>query len=66
MNYIVNLPKDKWHTCSRCRGTGRVEEVEDLHRSAGIVPCRKCAGGIVKMETISQEEYDKRKSLDAN
>ena len=25
--------------CTRCNGKGQVEEVRDLHRSAGIIPC---------------------------
>lgn len=60
MKYIVNLPMDQWHTCTRCGGKAELVLTEDLHRSAGLIPCTYCSGGTVKQETISQEEYDRR------
>lgn len=43
----VDLPKDQWHTCQICDGTGSYYMSGDLHKSGGIVPC-SCHNGIRK------------------
>jgi hypothetical protein len=60
--YIVSLPKSRWRKCDTCAGSGSYFMQGDLHKSSGTVPCQNCHNGIVKQETISEEEY-LRKSI---
>jgi transcription elongation factor Elf1 len=54
---IKRLPKDKWHTCPSCSGTGLVQQQEDLHRSAGTIPCPNhcCEGGMIKSILVEEQ-----------
>lgn len=46
--------------CPRCHGAGYWEEPGDLHRSAGIVPCRECDGsGWITVEVIDTDARPK-------
>ncbi len=48
----VKLKPDEWYTCRVCNGTCSYEESADAHRSAGIVPCYHCVGGLVRTKTV--------------
>jgi hypothetical protein len=51
------LPREKWHKCPVCEGTGLTEMERDMHRSGGVVPCPSftCERGIVKSELVKKK-----------
>lgn len=63
----VPLPESSWYKCPTCNGTGSYEMPGDAHRSAGIVPCNHCSGGIRKtryatIDKTTDEALAKRES----
>lgn len=62
MRYIKYLKPEDYYPCPACQGTGKIEEIRDLHRSGGIAPCRVCSGGTVKQYTSTNPNgYDYKK-----
>lgn len=64
--YIEPLPKEEWHTCSTCGGSGSVHQERDLHRSAGIIPCTNhhCARGTVVSHTVDRTPEPLKSEID--
>jgi len=55
----VDLPKEKWYTCTSCHGKGSYFMEGDLHRSSGVVPCNRCRGGLIKGKYVEEWVWPK-------
>lgn len=51
--YIIHLPKEEWHRCPSCGGSGQTFQDRDCHRSAGWIPCGRCYHGVVREKIVS-------------